>query len=373
MLPTIKGNRIPLYHQVAQSIMQRVRTGVYQTGKTLPSVRSLSEEFGVSLNVVQQAVYRLEKDGIVVTQHGKGMTVTEGKPCNRAAIIFGFIHPYSSSMCFNQQVLGFVSEAFAERSNFAVVHSSMDDPAREREVTEHLIANGIQGLILWPASNNPNAEYFSKLSQQVPVVLVDRLLAGTDLPSVVHDFEGAGRDLCETLLCKMKKKRLLVVVDNLRISAYEEILHGIQTLAASKGRSIDITVVQLPITTMIQDINNSIFTDVDVYAPYMEKLLREGGYDAMFCTQDEFIEYVTVDTGVMDKFPSVQLATIRGTGANGRGRKYRELGLLDLVMDNTQVIAKAADIVQNWVLSRQASKEQVRVKMELVFSKVKKD
>jgi hypothetical protein len=105
----------------------------------------------------------------------------------------------------------------------------------------------------------------------------------------------------------------------------------------------------------------------------MEKLLREGGYDAMFCTQDEFIEYVTVDTGVMDKFPSVQLATIRGTGANGRGRKYRELGLLDLVMDNTQVIAKAADIVQNWVLSRQASKEQVRVKMELVFSKVKKD
>ncbi len=365
----IKGNRIPLYHQVAQTLKQRVRTGVYQTGKTLPSVRNLSEEFGVSLNVVQQAVYHLEKDGIVVTHHGKGMMVAEDRPCERAAIMFGFIHPYLSSMGFYHQVLGCVSEAFSERSNFAVVQTSKDNPILEREAAEHLIANGVKGIILWPVNNDPNGEYFAALAKKIPVVLVDRLLMGTELPSVVHDYVTAGQEMCEHLFEKMKKKRILVLVDNLRISGYEEIIQGFHQMAGRLGRSTDITIVQLPIRDVLLNINMSDFSGVDQYAPHIEKLLSEGNYDAVFCTQDEFIEYVMVDTGVMDKFPSVQLATLRGTGANSRSRKYRNLGLLDLCMDNTLLVSRAADIIQDWVLSRQSSKEQVRLTMELRFEK----
>jgi DNA-binding LacI/PurR family transcriptional regulator len=370
-MPTmIKGNRIPLYHQVAQTLKQRVRTGVYQTGKSLPSVRNLSEEFGVSLNVVQQAVYHLEKDGIVVTHHGKGMTVKEDKPCEHAAIIFGFIHPYLSSMGFYQQVLACVGDAFAERSNFAVVHSSKDDPVREREAAEHLIANGVKGIMVWPTNNDPNGEYFTALSRKVPVVLVDRLLAGAELPTIVHDYETGGQEMCDYLFEKMKKQRILVLVDNLRISGYEEMTQGFHQAANRQGRPTDITIVQLPIQDILSKINTSDFSGVDHYAPYIEKLLTEGGYDAVFCTQDELIEYVMVDTGVMDKFPSVQLATLRGTGANARSRKYRSLGLLDLYMDNTQLVSRAADIIQDWVLSRQPSKQQLRLKMELRFEKI---
>ncbi len=361
----ITGNKVPLYLQVAGTLKQRVRTKVYHSGSPLPSVRKLSEEFGVSTFVVQRAVRELEEGGIVKTHHGKDMVITGEEPCEQAAIFFGFIHPYSSAMGFHRNVLEYVDEAFSERSNFAVVRSSRDNPALEREIAEHLIANGVKGLILWPATDDPNGEYFSKLSRRIPLVLVDRLLPGTDLPTVLMDYYACGREISEALFGKMKKKRLLVLMDNLRISSYQNISLGIETAARELGRMKDTTVVQLPITQVIQKFNKSDFSEVGYFADYLERLLAEGEYDAAFCTQDEFIDYCFAQTGLAGKFPSLQLATFRVTSPNERSINYTALNCLEWFSNPGQMMTQAADLVQRWVLSRQMPKDIIRLKLKL--------
>ena len=85
----ISGNKVPLYHQVAQTLKQRVRTGLYRSGNPLPSLRTLGEEFKVSPSVIYRAVRDLEESGIVVTHHGKEVRVKEEEGCEKAAIVFG--------------------------------------------------------------------------------------------------------------------------------------------------------------------------------------------------------------------------------------------------------------------------------------------
>jgi DNA-binding LacI/PurR family transcriptional regulator len=264
-----------------------------------------------------------------------------------------------------------VDEAFSERSNFAVVRSSKDNPALERDIAEHLIANGVKGLILWPTTNDPNGEFFARIAQKIPVVLVDRLLAGVDLPTVVLDYFACGREICETLLGKMNKKRLLVLMDNLRISSYQAITEGIESMAGQLRRSKDLTVVQLPITRLIQKWGISDFTEVSGTAEKIERLINDGHYDAVLCTQDEFIEHAMVQTGMMDKFSALQVATFRGMGPNERTLRYANLGCLEWFTNLDQMMAQAADLVQRWVLTRQMPKEIMRLELKLAGVKQK--
>jgi len=366
MSRVISGNKVSLHQQVAHLIKQRVRTGIYQPGAPLPSVRTLCDEFQVSVNVVYRAIHELEELGIVSTHHGKGMMVTNGDSCDKAAIFFGFIHPYVSSMGYHRAVLEYVDEAFAERSNFAVVRSSKDNPALEREIVEHLITNGVKGLIVWPTNDDPNGEFFMRLSQRIPVVLVDRLLSGAELPAVMLDYMACGREIGETLLGRLGKKRLLVIMDTLRIRSYQDIITGIERSAREMGRSKDVTIVQIPISERIcQKTSRSDFSEVPAIAAHLERLLAEGGYDAAFSSQDELIDYAVAQTGMAARFPEVRWATFRSVGPNDRSMMYAKMECLEWYACSGEMVSRAADLVQRWVLSRQMPRDVIQVKLRM--------
>jgi DNA-binding LacI/PurR family transcriptional regulator len=269
-------------------------------------------------------------------------------------------------MGFHRDVLEYVDDAFSERSNFAMVRSSKDNPALEREIAEHLIANGVKGLIVWPTNDDPNGEFFMKLSQKVPVVLTDRLLAGADLPAVLLDYHACGREISEMLLGKLKKNRLLVLMANLRISSYQDLAEGIDARAAELGRTADVTTVQLPITRVLQQLGKSDYSEMPGMAEKIERLINDGGYDAVFCTQDDIIEHVIVQTGLAERIPGVQFATFRGIGPNERTIRYAELNCLEWVSNFGQMVAEGADLIQRWVLSRQKPKEIIRLTLKPV-------
>ncbi|NLX07222.1 MAG: GntR family transcriptional regulator [Phycisphaerae bacterium] len=366
MVEVVTGNRLPLYRQVARTLQQRVRTGQYRTGQPLPSVRTLSRELGVSPKVVQRATRELADLGVVVAHHGRDVRVIDDENCRRTAITFGFIQPYTVSLSFHMSVMEWIDKAFANRSNFAVVRSSEDDPIREREVAEHFLANGIRGLVVWPIDDDPNGQFFADLARRVPVVLIDRLLRGAELPAVVQDFHATGTDIGRHLLDESGHKRLLVLIDDLRISAYEEITRGIRDASIELKRETDVTVVQLPISRMGHRFTHRDFSDVDVYAPHVERLLAEGGYDAVFCTQGTFLDYVVVETGLAQKFPNVAISTLsigqRHTGSRGFTRHVRRFW----DSDYEQMISLASDLVQRWVLTGQMPKGVVRLTSQRV-------
>src|SRR4051794_18229002 len=71
---------VPLATQLAWQIQALIVNGRLRAGEQLPSVRRLAEVAGVNVNTVRAVYERLEGEGFVVTQHGRGTFVAENVP-----------------------------------------------------------------------------------------------------------------------------------------------------------------------------------------------------------------------------------------------------------------------------------------------------
>jgi GntR family transcriptional regulator len=65
----------PLYQQIMEQIKQRVAVGEWARGEEIPSIRQLAVALQVSVITVKRAYLELERDGVILTQHGKGSIV----------------------------------------------------------------------------------------------------------------------------------------------------------------------------------------------------------------------------------------------------------------------------------------------------------
>ena len=61
--------------QVARMISDEILAGRFRAGDRLPTERELAESFGVSRNVVREAIARMRFEGAVETRHGVGVFV----------------------------------------------------------------------------------------------------------------------------------------------------------------------------------------------------------------------------------------------------------------------------------------------------------
>jgi GntR family transcriptional regulator len=65
----------PMYVQIMEQIRQKVGAGEWRPGDQIPSIRSLAISLRVSVITVKRAYLELERDGVIVTLHGKGSIV----------------------------------------------------------------------------------------------------------------------------------------------------------------------------------------------------------------------------------------------------------------------------------------------------------
>ena len=70
-----KSDGRPMYLQIMEQIKQRVAVGDWSRGEEIPSIRQLAVALSVSVITVKRAYLELEREGVIVTQHGKGSTV----------------------------------------------------------------------------------------------------------------------------------------------------------------------------------------------------------------------------------------------------------------------------------------------------------
>lgn len=69
------GSSSPLWQVVLTLILQRIRTGKYPVGHTLPREVDLADEFQVSRNTIRTAVKALADDGLVVQRKRAGTLI----------------------------------------------------------------------------------------------------------------------------------------------------------------------------------------------------------------------------------------------------------------------------------------------------------
>jgi DNA-binding transcriptional regulator YhcF (GntR family) len=75
-----RNGDVPVATQLTWQIQALIVGGRLLPGEQLPSVRKLAEVAGVNVNTVRAVYDRLEGEGFVVTQHGRGSFVAENVP-----------------------------------------------------------------------------------------------------------------------------------------------------------------------------------------------------------------------------------------------------------------------------------------------------
>ena len=66
--------------QLARLLSERVQAGTLGPGDRLPSVRDLAAEVGVNVNTARAVYGRLEQEGLVRSEQGRGTFVAETRP-----------------------------------------------------------------------------------------------------------------------------------------------------------------------------------------------------------------------------------------------------------------------------------------------------
>lgn len=68
---------IPLYRQLAQVLMTRIRSGEYVPGKPIPSEHALAQEYGIGRPTARQATDWLVRRRLLVRKRGSGTFVCD--------------------------------------------------------------------------------------------------------------------------------------------------------------------------------------------------------------------------------------------------------------------------------------------------------
>ncbi len=176
---------LPLYHQVAQNIQNRIKDGYFKVNSRLPSEVELISEFGVSQPVVRQALNILVQQGLLVRERGRGTFVrphslniqTESKVIKYRRI--GFVLPWGPGTFFSP-LLEAIEDVAHHNEFHVILANNREDAQVEITKIRELLKHGIDGLIWVCPSSGPNEAYARTIQKSIPaVVAVDRSL---DLP-----------------------------------------------------------------------------------------------------------------------------------------------------------------------------------------------
>jgi GntR family transcriptional regulator len=108
----------PMYLQIMEQVKQRVAVGEWEPGAEIPSIRQLAMALRVSVITVKRAYLELEREGVILTQQGKGSTVAPNS--NLSPRLYNErLSEHLAQVAQLGDLLGLSSEEIAERTKEA--------------------------------------------------------------------------------------------------------------------------------------------------------------------------------------------------------------------------------------------------------------
>jgi GntR family transcriptional regulator of arabinose operon len=195
--PLQRESGVPLYLQVSEVLIQRILSGEWPTGASLPAEPTLCVEFAVARGTVRQALSKLEDEGYIRRERGRGTFVIWGSEHARAQGLsgsqIGFVVPYVRDSFVPAILLG--AERAAAQQGLSITFKHVENsPERQGTVLEDLVVQHLAGIVLYPV-DSVHIEPMNRLIRiGYPMVLVDRYLRGVVCDYVMSDhFGGALR------------------------------------------------------------------------------------------------------------------------------------------------------------------------------------
>jgi GntR family transcriptional regulator of arabinose operon len=185
----------PLYVQVADQLKQRITSGEWQDGDTIPPEKTLCASYDVARGTIRQALKLLEDEGVLRRQRGHGTFVSQTAKATLAARAqhLAFVVPYVRDSSVSTILIGFQEKA--EQAGYAVIFNHVNnDTAQQREVIQRLVRQQVRGIALYPVDSDYLDPIPNLIAEGYPIVLVDRYLKGVSTDYVMSDhFGGALR------------------------------------------------------------------------------------------------------------------------------------------------------------------------------------
>ena len=129
-----KADGRPMYVQILEQIKERVAVGDWPRGGEIPSIRQLAVSLRVSVITVKRAYLELEREGVIVTQHGKGSFVAQEADL-RPRLFEKELTQLLEQVSRLGLLLGLTPEALLDRLRRAIEDSNGSSVA-ESELTE---------------------------------------------------------------------------------------------------------------------------------------------------------------------------------------------------------------------------------------------
>src|SRR5262245_6219239 len=94
MSTTDNGDGRPLYAQVRERLIERIRSGHWKPGQLIPNEFEIADQFGVSQGTARKAIGALAAEGLVLRRQGRGTFVVEHTP---AHVLFRFFNLFDDA------------------------------------------------------------------------------------------------------------------------------------------------------------------------------------------------------------------------------------------------------------------------------------
>jgi GntR family transcriptional regulator of arabinose operon len=183
-----------LYVQVASILKQRILSGIWHEGNSIPPEKMLCVEFEIARGTLRQALKVLEDEGYLRREQGRGTFITlPERNAGAKTKHLAFVVPYVRDSSVSTILVGF--QRLAEQSGYSVIFNHVNnDLDQQEEVVRKLVRQGVMGIALYPVDSEHTAPVAELVASGYPIVLVDRYLKGVSTDYVMTDhFGGALR------------------------------------------------------------------------------------------------------------------------------------------------------------------------------------
>jgi GntR family transcriptional repressor for pyruvate dehydrogenase complex len=214
--------------EITLGLLREFVAGTYASGTKLPTERKLAEEFGVSRNVMREALKRLEALGLVTIRQGAGIFLEDVQMTAGLELIDVFF--YREDGTINEDFLEDIYEAREALTGVVVrsvaIHRQQDEVDRLKELMKQRrealhdperltsinlewfrVLAGATHNIVFNLIFNTMSRYYLRLQNHLRWESLDRERTQISFERIVEAIEERNADLAEQLL--LREMRLL--------------------------------------------------------------------------------------------------------------------------------------------------------------------
>lgn len=164
------------YLHLTENLLADIKAGRITPGDQLPTEQQLVDQYGFSRITVRAALNELASRGMIRRTPGRGTfyigeQITEKTKKEKRTVALIILHSVSELI----HIAEGIEHVTVQADINVTMYITNGNPDREVEICKKAVADGTDGIIIFPTNENSNHDYFFDLvSKRFPIIFIDR-------------------------------------------------------------------------------------------------------------------------------------------------------------------------------------------------------